>query len=137
MFRFLSRPWLDECHRLGSELPERVGASARIQYVVEGSEGAVPYWVAFTDGRISASELGEADGVDATLRLSYADSASICQGELDPNAAFAGGQITFEGDMRALMSLMPILWPNTRGRLGSAVRYRAMYQQIRDVTEYG
>jgi putative sterol carrier protein len=133
--KYLTQEWLDEYRRLGADQPERPGASARIQYVIDGPE-EIQYYSIFEDGRVVSSALGELDDPDAVLTMSYEDSVRIQRGELDPNAAFSGGRIGFEGDMRKLMSLLPILWPSSTTRLGSTARYRALQEQIRAMTEY-
>jgi hypothetical protein len=38
--------------------------------------------------------------------------------------------------MRSLMSLLPILWPSPRRRLGSARRYLALQEDLRARTEF-
>lgn len=132
---YLTQEWLDECVRLGAELPERQGAAARIQYVIDGAD-PVLYYVIFEDGRLVASALGELADAEVTLRMSYEDSVAVQRGELDPNAAFGDGRIGFGGEMRALMSLLPVLWPSPTKRLGSAARYRAFQEEIRAMTSY-
>ena len=136
MAEFLTQEWLDEYRRLGTELPERVGATARIQYVVDGGAGAVAYYVIFQDGRVIAAALGRLDESDVVLTLSHADAVSVQKGELDANALFGSGAIGFSGDMRSLMSLLPVLWPSPRRRLGSAQRYLAFQEEMRARTEY-
>lgn len=135
MPKFLTADWVEEYLRRGAELPARPGATARIQYVIVGTE-PVRYHVVFEDGRIVASALGELDDADVTLRMSYEDGVAIQQGGLDPNGAFSDGRIGFDGDMRMLMSLMPVLWPSPTRRLGTAARYRAFQEAIRAVTTY-
>lgn len=133
--RFLTSEWLDGYLRLGSELPEREGASARIQYVIDGPD-PVSYHVVFEDGRIVAAALGDLERPEVTLRMSYEDGVAIQRGDLDPNTAFGDGRIGFDGEMRALMSLLPVLWPSPTGRLGTAKRYRAFQEALRAETSY-
>lgn len=135
MLKFLTPEWFAQYLRLGAELPERQGASARIQYVVGGSD-PVTYHVVFGDGRVVASALGALDDPEVTLRMSHEDAVAIQRGDLDPNAAFGEGRIGFDGEMRALMSLLPVLWPSPTKRLGSAARYRAFQEAVRTGTTY-
>jgi hypothetical protein len=136
--QYLTQPWLDECRRQWAGQPERVGASARIQYVVRdapGSEAAVRYYQVFVDGRIAQSALGTLPDPEVSLTLSYADSVAIVRGELDPDAAFARGDIGFEGEMRTLMGMFPILWPSPVSRARTPRRYLALQADIRAVTD--
>ncbi len=136
MAEFLTQEWLDEYRQLGAELPERQGATARIQYVVDGAAGAVAYHVVFQDGRVVVAALGTLDEPDVTLTLSDAHAVGIQKGDLDANALFGSGAIGFSGDMRSLMSLLPVLWPSPRRRLGAARRYLAFQEDVRARTEY-
>lgn len=139
MARYLTQEWLDECRRLAATLPERPGAAARIQYVIRSAEPGGPdiaYHVVFEDGRIACSALGVLDDPDVVLTMSHADSVGVQKGELDANALFSTGTIGFRGDMRMLMSLLPILWPSPTRRLGSARLYRAYQEDVRALTEY-
>ncbi|MGD9526490.1 SCP2 sterol-binding domain-containing protein [Pseudonocardia sp.] len=135
---FLTQEWLDVYRTLGAELPERQGATARIQYVVTSTPHGddVAYHVVFVDGRIDAAALGTLDEPDAVLTLVHTDAVGVQRGDLDPNVLFSAGTIAFDGDMRSLMSLLPILWPSPRRRLGSARRYLALQEELRARTEY-
>jgi predicted lipid carrier protein YhbT len=135
MPEYLTPEWVEEFQRLGAELPERTGATARIQYVIVRAD-PVKYYVVFKDGRVVASALGELNDPEVVLRIPYEDSVAIQRGDLDPNLAFSDGSIEFEGDMRALMSLLPVLWPSPTRRLGSAARYRTFQQEVRAMTSY-
>ena len=136
--RYLTQPWLDEVRRQWAGQPERIGASARIQYVVRdapGPDAVVRYHQVFVDGRITQSALGTLPDPEVTLTLSHAHSVEIVRGELDPNAAYARGDIGFEGDMRTLMGMFPILWPSPVRRASAPRRYRALQADIRAVTD--
>ena len=136
MAEFLTQEWLDEYRRLGAELPERQGATARIQYMVDGEAGTVAYHVVFQDGRVVTAALGTLGESDVVLTLTHADAVGVQRGDLDANALFSSGAIGFSGDMRSLMSLLPVLWPSPRRRLGSARRYLAFQEDLRARTEY-
>jgi putative sterol carrier protein len=134
--KYLTQEWLDEYRRLAGDQPERPGATARIQYVIEGTH-EIHYYVEFEDGRVVSSRLGDHPSPDVTLSMSYEDSTGIEKGELDPNQAFNQGRIGFDGEMRKLMALLPILWPSPARRLSSAAgRYRAVREQLRAITEF-
>lgn len=135
MERYLTQPWLDECRQIWSTMPERPGATARIQYVINGQQ-PVRYWVEFVDGRISASELGTVGAPDVTLTCSYDDSVQILRGELDPNTAYSDERIEFVGDMRTLMGMFPVIWPSLVSRSRTAVRYRGVHQRITQITQF-
>lgn len=109
MATFLSQDWLDLQRSLAEGLPERPGATARLQVVVTGtSAGEVSYVQAIEDGRLVESVLGRDDGADVTLTQSYADAGSIAKGDLDANAAFMQGRVKVVGNMGALMAVMPL-----------------------------
>lgn len=139
MATYLTQEWLDECRRLAAGLPQRPGATARIQYVIRSLEPGgrdIAYHVIFQDGRIVSSALGVLDDPDVVLTMGHDESVGVQKGELDANALFSSGAIDFSGDMRMLMSLLPILWPSPTRRLGSARLYQAYQQDIRARTEY-
>ncbi len=139
MAMYLTQEWFDECRRLAADLPERPGATARIQYVIRSVEPGgqnIAYHVLFEDGRIVSAALGVLDDPDVVLTMGHADSVGVQKGELDANALFSSGVIEFSGDMRMLMSLLPILWPSPTRRLGSARLYQAYQHDIRAHTEY-
>ena len=69
---------------------------------------------------------GGPDG-DFTLTMTYDDAKKVQTGELDPNAAFMQGRMKVTGNMAKLMSLLP---------LTNSPEYRALQEQIREITEY-
>jgi predicted lipid carrier protein YhbT len=110
MPEFLTQEWLELQRTLAGELPERPGASARLQIVVTGTpQGEVRYVQAMEDGRLVECVLGADDAVDATLTETYADAVAIARGELDANVAFMQGRVKVVGDMGRLMAIMPVL----------------------------
>lgn len=132
---YLTQEWLDERRRLWAEMPERPGATARIQYEVTGEE-PVRYWAAYLDGRIEASETGTIGAPEVTLTFSREDGVRMEQGDLDPNVAYRDGLVAFSGDMRTLMGMFPVLWPSPTGRMGTARRYRELQERVRAATEF-
>ena len=110
MVAFLSQGWCDAQRSLGAGLPERPGASARLQVVVTGApSGEVHYVQHLDDGRIVACALGDDPEADVTLTQTYADALLILQGELDPSAAFMQGRVKVAGNMGRLMGVLPVL----------------------------
>jgi predicted lipid carrier protein YhbT len=128
MAKYLSQEWLDEGRKLAQEFPERPGATARMQFVVNGApEGDVKYHQVLENGKILESTLGEDANADFTMTSSYEDSVKIQKGELDANAAFMQGRMKVTGNMGKLMSLMP---------LTQSPEYKAIQQKINEITEY-
>jgi predicted lipid carrier protein YhbT len=106
---FLSPEWVELQPRLAGDLPERPGASARLQIVVSGApEGEVAYVQQIEDGRLTATSLGRDDTADVTLAQTHADAVAIARGDLDANAAFMQGRVKVTGNMGSLMALMPL-----------------------------
>ena len=128
MSQYLSQEWLDESRKLAESQPVRPGATARIQYVTTGGpEGDIKYYWVLEDGKILDSQLGDVDDADFTLTMTYDDAVKIQKGDLDPNAAFMQGRMKVSGNMAKLMSLLP---------LTNSPEYRALQEQIREITEY-
>jgi predicted lipid carrier protein YhbT len=132
MAMWLSQEWLDEMKALAASQPERKGASARMQYVVNrvpeeaGGEDIHYYWV-LQDGHLREAELGMLEDAEVTLTQSYSDAKLIQQGKLDANAAFMQGKVKVTGNMAKLMALLP---------LTNAPEYKRMQQDLQEITEY-
>lgn len=110
MVAFLSQEWLDRQRELTASLPERPGASARVQVVVSGGpDGEVAYLQVIEDGRLVEGSLSRDAGADVTLNQTHADAVAIATGELDPSAAFMQGRVKVVGSMGALMAVLPVL----------------------------
>lgn len=128
MAKYLSPDWLDEGRALAASQPERLGASARMQYVVTGGpEGDIKYWWRLEDGKLVDSAQGVLEDSDFTMTLSYDDSVKIQKGVLDANAAFMQGRMKVTGNMGKLMQLMP---------LTTSAEYRALQEEIRAISEF-
>ena len=109
MSKWLTQEWLDDSTRLAATQPVRPGASARLQYVVEGGpDGDVPYYWIVVDGQLTENKLGELADAEVTLTESYDDAKRMQQGELDANSAFMQGKVKVSGDIAKLMALLPI-----------------------------
>lgn len=128
MTKYLTQEWLDEARELAKDQPERAGASATIQYVVSGGpDGDVKYYWVLENGKLLKSQLGDIAEPEITMSLSYDDSVSVQNGELDPNAAFMQGRMKVSGNMGKLMQLLP---------LTMSPEYKALQEEIRKITEY-
>ncbi len=105
----LSQAWLDLQRELIGDLPERPGATARVQCVVSGTpEGEVRYTLVIVDGRLASAALGADPDAEVTFTQTYPDAVEIARGDLDPNVAFMQGRVKVVGDMGKVMSLMPL-----------------------------
>ena len=125
---FLSEAWLDEHRTLGAELPERPGATARVQHVVTGTpDGEVRYVVAFLDGRPTEVTLGGDDAADVTYTNTYADAQQLAKGTLDPTVWFMQGRTKMAGDMGRVLALMPVVRSSEQRSLVEALSARTTY----------
>lgn len=129
MSTFLTQDWLDETRKMADGQPERMGASARLQYVLTGAPdgGEVRYFWVVVDGKLIDSGLGDLDDAEITLTLSHADATLIQKGELDSNAAFMQGRVKVTGNTPKLMALLPIT---------QSPEYKQLQREINDITEY-
>jgi putative sterol carrier protein len=128
MSKWLTQEWLDESTRLAATQPVRPGASARLQYVVEGGpDGDVQYYWIVVDGQLTENKLGELADAEVTLTESYEDAKRMQQGELDMNAAFMQGKVKVSGDIAKLMSLLPIT---------SSPEFAEFYKEVLAITEF-
>ena len=129
MSKFLSQEWLDETRKMADGQPERMGASARLQYVLNQAPegGEVKYYWVVVDGKLVESGLGELDDAEITLTLSHADATLIQKGELDSNAAFMQGRVKVTGNTPKLMALLPIT---------QSPEYKQLQREINEITEY-
>jgi hypothetical protein len=126
MVALLSPEWLDRRRDLGAGLPERPGASARLQHIVSGApDGPVAYVEVFEDGRLTAASWGPAEvsAVDVTINETYADAVAIARGELDLHVGFMQGRVKIVGPMGALMAVLPAT---------QSSEHKALVQQLAD-----
>jgi putative sterol carrier protein len=126
--QYLTQEWLDQGRELAKDQPERVGASAKMQYVVTGGpDGDIKYYWVLENGKLLESQLGVITDADFTMTLTYEDSKAVAEGELDANAAFMQGRMKIAGNMGKLMQLMP---------LTQSAEYKALQEQIRPLTTF-
>lgn len=125
---YLSPGWLDLQRELTGSLPERPGATARVQYVVTGGpDGEVRYALSVVDGRVATATLGADPDAEVTLTQTYPDAVAIARGELDGNAAFMQGRVKAVGSMGTVMALMPLTHSD---------EYRAALAELSRQTDY-
>lgn len=128
MARYLTQEWFDQFLQLSADQPVRPGASARIQYVVQGSpDGDVRYHWVVEDGRLLEATLGDVADADFTLRMDYPVAERVQKGQLDPSAAFMQGLMRVTGNMAKMMALLPVT---------QSSEYRGFQARVREVTEY-
>jgi putative sterol carrier protein len=106
----LSQDWLDAQREATSRLPERPGASARMEYRVSGGpDGEVVFHTVLENGRIAQSALGPADPEsDFTVLVPYAEYLAIVRGELDQNVGFMQGRVKVTGNIGRMLSVLPV-----------------------------
>jgi predicted lipid carrier protein YhbT len=107
---FLSDEWFELLRSLGAALPERPGATARVQHVVTGGpDGEVRYLHTVVDGRTTELAPGSDDGADVTFTNTYADAQALAKGDLHAPVLFMQGRTKMAGDMGKVLALMPVL----------------------------
>lgn len=110
MVAFLSQEWLDLQRSLATAVPDRPGATARVQVVVTGGpDGEVSYVQTFEDGRLISCRLGRDDTAEVTLTQVWRDAVAIAAGELALEVAFMQGRVKVTGNMGALLAVQPVI----------------------------
>src|SRR3954467_11539313 len=128
MAKFLSHEWLELQQELADGLPERPGATARMQYKITGApDGDVTFHTVVENGKVVENALGADEQAESRMAVAHHDFASVNKGELDANAAFMQGRIKVTGNMGKLMSLMP---------LTQSSEYKAIAETVNQQTEY-
>ena len=129
MVQHLSEDWLALQAKVGGALPERAGATARLQHVVTGApDGEVVYSLVFRDGRVVDVALGrDDDAADCSFLVTHPDSVLIAKGELDLHAGFMQGRVKMSGDMGRLMAVLPCTQSD---------EYRAALAEVASSTEF-
>jgi hypothetical protein len=107
---FFSDDWFELVRSLGAALPERPGATARVQHVVTGGpDGEVRYLHTVVDGRTADLSPGTDDSAEVTFTNTYADAQALAKGELQAPVLFMQGRTKMAGDMGKVLALMPVL----------------------------
>ena len=90
----LSAEWLDLVAATGASLPERAGATVRLQHdVAGGPDGPVSYVLSYVDG---------------TFALSWKDAVKMALGEDDLLVGFMQGRVKYVGDVGKVLDLVPV-----------------------------
>jgi hypothetical protein len=116
---FLSDDWVAAYGNACAALPERPGATGRLQVVVTGGpDGDVVWWVTFADGRaVDAGRGGVVLDPDAdvpggvplvALTEPWAVATAIAFCDLELSAAFMQGRAKTAGDQAALLRLLAV-----------------------------
>lgn len=105
----LTQDWLDRQRSGTTSLPERPGATARIQYEVRGGpDKTVVFHTHLEDGRIVTNALGADDEADFTMLIPHDQFLDIVRGELDPSVGYMRGQIKVTGNIGRMLSVLPV-----------------------------
>ena len=109
MLRLLSQDWLDRQRSEMASLPAHPGATARIQYQVEGgADGPVTFHTHLEDGRITENRLGADDEADFTMRVPLAQFEAIVRGEADASVGYMQGTVKVTGNIGRMLSVLPV-----------------------------
>jgi hypothetical protein len=104
----LTEQWVALHATAAGDLPERPGATARLQLVVAAKgQPEVAWSLVFVDGRLVETAFGRDDRADCTFLVTPADAALLATGELDLHVGFMQGRIKMEGDMGRLLAVLP------------------------------
>ena len=108
MVQHLTEEWVALHATAAKDLPERPGATARLQIVVTGKGyGEVAWSLAFVDGRLEEASFGRDDRADCTFLVTPADAVPLATGDLDLHVGFMQGRIKLEGDVGRLLAVLP------------------------------
>ena len=128
MSQYLTQEWLDEFCELSGELPERPGATLKIQYQVTGApDGDLDYYLNHENGKLVEGTLGSLEDPDTTITMSYDDAAAMQRGDLDATAAFMQGKMKAAGNMARLMSLLPVT---------NSPEWKALQEKVKANTQF-
>jgi len=126
--QFLSQEWLDLQTKYAESLPERQGATARLQYKITGGPGGeVTFHTVIENGRVIENALGEDPQTDFAMTLPYKEFTRVAKGEVDASAMFMQGKLKVVGSARTLLSLMP---------LTQSAEYRDLTAKVSAETQY-
>ena len=105
-----------------ARLPERPGASARLEHVIAGGpEGDVRLGIVVTDGRLTDAKVGGDPEAPLTITTTYADAQLLAAGELEASVAVMQGRAKVAGDVGSLLAVLPVTHtPEFRAALASA-----------------
>ncbi len=125
---FLSDEWVALQRKLTAELPERPGATARLQHVIGGGpDGEVRYHHVLDDGRLVDAGTGDDPDAEITLTWTYGDVTDVLRGDAELNALFMQGRLKTAGDTGKLLSLLPVF---------DSPEYRAAQEALAERTDW-
>ena len=125
--KYLSPEWHDGFRNFSADLPERIGASARMLIIVAGSpDGDLRYHQVIENGRVVEQANGDLAEPDVTLSMVWGDAVEIQSGALDANAAMMQGKVKIAGNMAKVIALLPLTMSS---------EYAAIQARIREITE--
>jgi alkyl sulfatase BDS1-like metallo-beta-lactamase superfamily hydrolase len=121
----LTPEWVALHRDATADLPERPGASARIEYrLTGGADGDATFHLLLEDGRIVGGGLGPDGDADFTVLLSRDDYLAVLGGELDQNVGFMQGRVKVTGNIGRMLSVLPVTtspeWHEATGRVLAA-----------------
>ncbi|HET6950112.1 MAG TPA: SCP2 sterol-binding domain-containing protein [Acidimicrobiales bacterium] len=121
----LTQGWLDALRDAAGGLPERPGASGRMQFTVTGAPGGeVVYWLGFRDGRLVEARLGAAAAPEVEVVTPLGLAAELAGGDGDPAPAFMQGRMKVAGDQAVLLRLLAVMGTPAYGTATRAVAAR-------------
>jgi putative sterol carrier protein len=127
MPKFLSQEWLELRKEMSAAMPERLGATARIQNTVkDGPEGDVTYYEVLIDGRLAECGRGPDERSEVQVVSNYADMLDVLDGKADRNTLFMQGRAKVTGNMAKLLALLP---------LTQSPEYKVLEAELREKTE--
>jgi predicted lipid carrier protein YhbT len=121
----LTDEWVALHREATADLPERPGASARIEYrVTGGPDGDATFHLLLEDGRIVDGGVGPDPDADFSVLLTLDDYLAVLAGELDQNVGFMQGRVKVTGNIGRMLSVLPVTtssaWRDATGRVLAA-----------------
>lgn len=105
----LTQEWLDRQREATAGLPERPGATARLQWeVTDCPDGAVVFHTHLEDGRIVVNAIGPDDDPDFTMIVPYDEYTAIAAGERDASVGYMQGRLKVTGNIGRMLSVLPV-----------------------------
>ncbi len=99
MSDFMTDAWVERYAEEAASLPELKGASARIQYVIDGTaEGKKRWFEVIDDGVVVEAGVGKVKEPDCTITWKLDIAEALFAGEYSHDVAFMRGRTKVEGD---------------------------------------
>lgn len=110
--KFLTEEWADAVKSAinANEAFQKSAGSqnAKIQQVVNTSEGEKRYWFKLEGGQADLG-IGDIESPDATITQDYDTAVALSKNELTGTAAYMSGKLKVSGDLMKLMQLQGAL----------------------------